>query len=128
MLPAMPVERADDHPTFEIGGNTVTSYAAPARGADEAALFRIDLPAGSGLPPHRHDHFDVFTVAEGAGTVHLGEDAIPIAAGDSVVIPPGELHWMVAGPDGAAIVVTMLAGTQLIREDDGSVLVPPWVS
>jgi hypothetical protein len=33
-----------------------------------------------------------------------------------------------AGPDGATIVVTMLAGTKLIREDDGTVLVPPWVS
>ncbi len=42
----MPVERAADHPTFEIGGNVVTSLAAPARGADEAALFRIHLPPG----------------------------------------------------------------------------------
>jgi len=36
----VPVEHADEHPTFELGGNTITSLAAPGRGADEAALFR----------------------------------------------------------------------------------------
>jgi quercetin dioxygenase-like cupin family protein len=124
----MPVERAADHPTFEIGGNAVTSFAAPARGAEEAALFRIELPAGGGLPPHRHDHFDVFTVTAGGGAVHLEDEVSTLAIGDSVVVPPDTLHWLVAGDDGATIVVTMLAGTKLIREDDGSVVVPPWVS
>jgi quercetin dioxygenase-like cupin family protein len=124
----MPVERAADHPTFEIGGNAVTSFAAPARGAEEAALFQIELPPGGGLPPHRHDHFDVFTVTVGGGAMHLGDEVSTLAAGDSVVVPPDVLHWLVAGDDGATIVVTMLAGTKLIREDDGTVVVPPWVS
>ena len=124
----MPVERAADHPTFEIGGNAVTSFAAPTRGAEEAALFQIELPPGGGLPPHRHDHFDVFTVTAGGGAMHLGDEVSSLATGDSVVVPPDVLHWLVAGDDGATIVVTMLAGTKLIREDDGSVVVPPWVS
>ena len=124
----MPVERAADHPTFEIGGNAVTSFAAPARGADEAALFQIALPPGGGLPAHRHDHFDVFTVVAGGGAMHLGDAVADIVAGDSVVVPPDEVHWLEAGDEGATIVVTMLARTKLIREDDGSVVVPPWVS
>src|ERR1700675_4175273 len=113
----MPVERAADHPTFEIGGNAVTSLAAPARGADDAALFQVDLPAGGGLPPHRHDHFDVFTVTAGGCTGYLGAEVAMLAVGDAVVVPPGELHWVVAGEEGATIVVTMLAGTKMIRED-----------
>lgn len=124
----MPVEHAADHPTFDIGGNTVTSFAAPGRGSDETALFRIDLPPGSGLPPHHHDHFDVFTVTRGGGQMHLGDEVQALAAGDAVVVPPGEVHWLVAGAEGASIVVTMVAGTTLIREDDGSAIVPPWVS
>jgi quercetin dioxygenase-like cupin family protein len=123
----MPVERATDHPTFELGGNTITSLAAPSRGAHEAALFRIDLPPGGGLPAHHHDHLDVFTVESGSGTFFIDEEATELAAGDSVVVPTGAVHYLVAGPEGAAIVVTMLAGTKLIREDDGSVIVPPWV-
>jgi len=123
----MPIERAADHPTFELGGNAITSLAAPARGSDESALFRIDLPAGGSLPAHHHDHFDVFTVTAGSATMHIGEQESEVVTGDAVVVPPETVHWLTAGSDGATIVVTMLAHTKLFREDDGSVGVPPWV-
>ena len=58
----MGIERSAEHPVFELGGNAITSFAAPARGSEEVALYRADVPAGGGLPPHTHDHFDVFTV------------------------------------------------------------------
>jgi quercetin dioxygenase-like cupin family protein len=124
--PTMPVERATDHPTFEIGGNAVTSLAAPARGSQEIALFRTDLQAGGGLPPHTHDHFDIFVVLEGDATCHLGDDTVELATGDSVVVPIGLRHHLEAGERGASIVVAMLGGTRMFR-DDGSELVPTWV-
>jgi quercetin dioxygenase-like cupin family protein len=123
----MPVEPAADHPTFALGTTTVTSLAAPSRGADEAALFRADLPPGGGLPPHHHDHLDVFTLVAGGGTFHIGDDTFELAVGDSAVVPIGAIHHLEAGPEGASIVVTMLAGTKLVRAD-GSETVPPWVS
>jgi len=123
----MPVERAADHPVHQIGGNEVVSLAAPERGSAETALFRVDLPAGSGLPRHRHDHFDVFTVTAGGGTMHIGDEVAELVVGDAAVVPPDTLHWLDAGSEGASIVVTMLPGTKLIREDDGSVVVPSWV-
>jgi quercetin dioxygenase-like cupin family protein len=123
----MDVERAADHPTFELGGNQVTSLAAPSRGAHEAALFKIDLPSGGGLPPHHHDHLDVFTVAGGTGTIHIDDDSHELAVGDSVVVPVGAVHYLEAGGEGVTIVVTMLAGTRLVRPD-GTEIVPPWVS
>jgi quercetin dioxygenase-like cupin family protein len=123
----MSVERAADHPSFELGGNVVTSLAAPGRGAHEAALFRIAVSPGGGLPRHHHDHLDVFTVERGDARFYLGDDVHDLVAGDSVVVPIGEWHHLEAGADGASIVVTMLANTKLIRED-GSVTVPPWVS
>jgi quercetin dioxygenase-like cupin family protein len=126
-LSVMPVERAADHPTFDVGGNAVVSLAAPERGSDETALFRVDLPPGGALPRHHHDHFDVFTVTAGGGTMHLGEEAAALVVGDAAVVPPGVVHWLDAGDEGASIVVTMLPGTKLIREDDSSVVVPPWV-
>ena len=123
----MSVERSADHPTFELGGNAVTSFAAPSRGAVEAALYRVDVPAAGGLPPHHHDHLDVFTVTRGGGTFFLGDETFDLSVGDSVVVPVGVRHYLEAGPDGASIIVTMVAGTKLIR-DDGSEVVPPWVS
>ena len=62
----------------------------------------------------------MFTLVEGAGALHLGDDVHELVPGDSAVIPTGDLHWLVAGPDGAAIVVTMVPRTTLIREADGS--------
>ena len=96
----MAVERAVDHPTFELGGNTVTSLAAPSRGAHEAALFRIDVPPGGGLPAHHHDHLDVFTVESGGGAFHIDETSFELSAGDSVVVPTGAVHYLVAGSTG----------------------------
>jgi quercetin dioxygenase-like cupin family protein len=124
---AMPVERAEDHPVFELGASTITSLAGGARGATEEVLFRIEMPPGAGLPPHHHDHLDVFTIVEGGGTVHIDDVSTPVAAGDSAVVPVGARHYVEAGPEGATLVVTMLTGTKLVR-DDGTEAVPPWVS
>jgi quercetin dioxygenase-like cupin family protein len=123
----MPVERADDHRQFELGGNTITSLASRSLGADESVLFRIAVPPGGGLPRHHHDHLDVFSLERGSGTIHIDDEATIVSMGDSVVVPIGAWHQFVAGEDGASIVVTMLVGTKLIRED-GSESVPPWVS
>jgi quercetin dioxygenase-like cupin family protein len=124
----VPIERAEEHPTFELGGNTITSLAAPSRGAHEAALFRIGVPPGGGLPAHHHDHLDVFAVESGSGTFHIDGESFDLVTGDSVVVPTGAVHHLEASDAGVTIVVTMLAGTKLVRADDGSVLVPPWVS
>ena len=45
-----------------------------------------------------------------------------------MVVPSNVVHWVEAGSGGASLVVTMLAHTKLIREDDGAMIVPPWVS
>ncbi len=121
----MPVARADDHPSFELAGNTITGFASPSRGATECILYRVEVPPGGELPAHRHDHQDVFTVAAGSGTMFIDDEVHPIGPGDSVVVPTGALHRLEAADDGAAILVTMLAGTKFIRED-GSGSVPPW--
>ncbi len=85
----MPVERADDHPQFELGGNTITSLASASLGADESVLFRIAVPPGGGLPRHHHDHLDVFSLERGSGTIHIDDEATMVSMGDSVVVPTG---------------------------------------
>ena len=123
----MPVRRPDDHPQFDLGGDTITSLASPSIGADESVLFRIDLPPGGGLLKHHHDHLDVCTLERGSRTIHIDDEPTMVSMGDVVVVPTGAWHFFVAGEDGATLVVTMLAGTKLIRED-GSETVPPWAS
>lgn len=122
----MPLERAADHPTYELGGNAITSFAAPSRGANEASLFRTQVPPGGGLPKHRHDHLDVFAIERGTATFHVDDETFELATGDSFVVPTGAWHFLEAGSDGVTITVAMLGGTKFIRED-GSEMVPPWL-
>ncbi len=121
----MPVARSADHPAFDLGGNRITGLAAPSSGATECILYRVDVPPGGSLPPHRHDHLDVFALLEGSGAVHIDDEVHEIRAGDSVVVPAGARHWVDAGDAGCTMAVTMLAGTLFIR-DDGTSNVPPW--
>ena len=121
----MPVNRSSDNPTFELGGNAITGLVSPSRGATECILYRIDVPAGGRLPPHRHDHEDVFTLLVGSGMVHIDDERHEVSAGDSVVVPIGALHFVEAGERGCTMLVTMLAGTLFIR-DDGEASVPDW--
>jgi quercetin dioxygenase-like cupin family protein len=123
---AMPVERADEHPTHDFGGNSMTSLIAPSRGGVECALYRVFSPPGHGLPPHRHDHLDTFTVVQGGGMWHMNDETFELRTGDSVVVPIGVRHYLEAGPEGSAFVVAMLPGTKSFL-DDGTELVPPWV-
>jgi quercetin dioxygenase-like cupin family protein len=121
----MPVARSVDNPHFQLNGNTVTGLVSPSRGANECILYRVEFPPGGSIPAHRHDHEDVFTVVEGGATIHIDEDSDELGPNDSVVVPTGALHGIVAGSQGCAIVVTMLAGTLFIRED-GTSAVPAW--
>ena len=121
----MPVARADDQPTFELAGNTITGFASPSRGASECILYRLEMPPGGAVPLHRHDHEDTFTVAAGDLRISIDDETLDIGPGDTVIVPTGARHALEAGPDGAALVVTMLAGTLFIRED-GTASVPPW--
>ena len=47
----MPVARADDHPSFDLGGNTITGFASPSRGATECILYRVEVRPGAACPP-----------------------------------------------------------------------------
>ncbi len=85
----MSIERADDHPTHESSGNTITSLAAPARGASEVALFRTELPPGGALPRHRHDHNHLEAGADGATiTVAMPGGTKLIREDGSEIVPP----------------------------------------
>ena len=121
----MPVARSADHPTFDVERNAVTGIVSPSRGSTECILYRIDVPPGGKLPPHRHDHEDTFTLLEGSATANLDGDVLGISVGDAVIVPTGVLHWVQAGPAGCVMLVTMLAGTLFIPQE-GEAAVPPW--
>jgi mannose-6-phosphate isomerase-like protein (cupin superfamily) len=48
---------------------------------------------------HVHDDEEVFCIVQGRGHLEIDGRIEPLAAGDVVVIEPGENHHVVSGPD-----------------------------
>ncbi len=73
-----------------------------AAGAVKAGLNHVTLaPGGRGAPPHCHTlEEELFVVLDGSGTITLGDDEHPLAAGDVVARPAstGICHHLTAGP------------------------------
>ena len=122
----MPVVRAADNPMFDLQGNTIASFAAPASGAAETIMYRLTVPAGNATPTHRHDHEEVFHLAEGSLAMELGNETVDVWSGDTVVIPPGTFHSVSStGTGDAHLICVMPVGTRFIPPD-GDAAVPPW--
>jgi quercetin dioxygenase-like cupin family protein len=50
--------------------------------------------------PHHHDEmFEIYLVARGESTAKVGGEAVPLQAGDLLVIEPGEAHTFVASSE-----------------------------
>ena len=122
----VPIVRFDDAPEFDLNGIGVRGLAAPSRGASEAMTYRVELLAGQRLPAHSHDHEEVFHVIDGALTVSLDGDEADLAGGDTVMVPPGVMHFSYTREDAAAtLIAVMPVGTVVIRPD-GERVSPPW--
>jgi uncharacterized cupin superfamily protein len=114
--PANVVALADVEPKTLRTGVEVRR-AGSAAGAAKSGLNHATLPAGAlSTPPHVHDlEEEAFFVLEGTGTLLLGADEHPLAAGDVVVRPPasGVSHALRGGPEG----MTYLAYGTRVRGD-----------
>ena len=65
----------------------------PRYGAHYVTQF-IGFIEKSKAPPHTHTYDEVIYILDGTGIVHIDGGAHPIAAGDSVYLPPGSVHCL----------------------------------
>lgn len=57
-------------------------------------ISRIEEPGKSSHPPHRHGGFEAFYIFEGEGTLAVGDTQTRLAAGESIVFDPQEMHGL----------------------------------
>ena len=120
----MPVITADDAPVFETSGNVITALAAPSRGANDAAAWRIRLAADNPSVAHTLTREETFIVLAGTLTARFDDHDESAAAGGALIVPAGRRFHLVA-EDGPAEAVCMLpVGGQAIV--DGAPFTPPW--
>jgi quercetin dioxygenase-like cupin family protein len=120
----MPVIAAEDAPTFEAPGATITGLASPSRGAADTAAWRVRFAAGHASPVHSLDREEVFVVLEGAVTARYADRAETAHAGGALIVPAGEEFSLVAeGAPAEAVCTFPVGGTALLG---GERIVPPW--
>ena len=119
----MPVITAEEAPTFDAGGATITGLASPSRGATDTAAWRVRFAPGQASPPHSLDREEVFVVLEGALTARYADGGETVAAGGALIVPAGREFSLVADAGAEAVCVFPVGGTAQLGEER---IVPPW--
>jgi mannose-6-phosphate isomerase-like protein (cupin superfamily) len=87
----------DLEPFTTLDGSTIREIAGPAwTPARNQSLAEATVPVGGRTIAHYHRTTEeLYFFTAGRGRMTLGDVARDVAAGDCVVIPPGEVHALV---------------------------------
>jgi mannose-6-phosphate isomerase-like protein (cupin superfamily) len=94
----MHLSKLDDlEPFTTLDGSTIREIAGPAwTPARNQSLAEATVPVGGHTIAHYHRTTEeLYFFTAGRGRMTLGDVARDVAAGDCVVIPPGEIHALV---------------------------------
>ena len=94
----MHLSKLDDlEPFTTLDGSTIREIAGPAwTPARNQSLAEATVPVGGHTIAHYHRVAEeLYFFTAGRGRMTLGDVARDVAAGDCVVIPPGEVHALV---------------------------------
>jgi quercetin dioxygenase-like cupin family protein len=93
----MKIQRAHDVPSQPVTmegahGCQVRWLVGRDEGAPNFAMRQFEVAPGGYTPKHSHPYEHEVFVLEGQGVVLEGDVARPLAAGDVVLVVPGEVH------------------------------------
>jgi mannose-6-phosphate isomerase-like protein (cupin superfamily) len=85
---------------------TVFELVSPTGPLRLAGIATCEVDPGARSPLHVHQITEeTYFILDGAGTMVLGDEEVPIGPGDTVLIPPGLPHAIEAGPAGVKLLV-----------------------
>jgi quercetin dioxygenase-like cupin family protein len=94
--PAPLIRRAEDityDPVDAADGMSKGVLLNETHGAPNLAIRRFTLAPGAAVPKHTNEIEHEQYVLSGQYTVGIGEEEHTVAAGDSIFIPAGVVHW-----------------------------------
>ena len=103
----MRIARRDElAPYVTRDGSEIREWVAPGTPGRRQSLAEATVPAGGSTLAHLHRvSEEIYLVTSGGGRLRLGSEVRAIAPGDCVVIPPGTVHQLWAGPAAPLVVV-----------------------
>lgn len=122
----MPMIRSALAPAFHLPGVTFHGLAAPSRGSQENAVWRLVMAPGVEPVPHRLTREEIFVALSGKAVAAIDGEPHALAAGDSLVVPAGtEFSLSNIGAEAFEAVVVLPVGGEAIMAD-GARFTPPW--
>ena len=116
--------RRDATEMHRLGGNHVAGLATAGRGAQQVEMWIGRMEAGASSPPHSHDTEEVVHFLTGRGYATVGGIEFGYEAGDTLILPPGEVHQLVAETESEFVAAMPSGGT--LRLPYGEVMDLPW--
>ena len=84
---------------LSVLGTQVKFLCASSNTAGGFSLLEVELPKGSGAPPHHHPWDEAYYLVSGRLEFQLGMDTIAMSAGDFIYAPGGTVHSFTGASD-----------------------------
>lgn len=120
----MSVFRKEQNLVHSMQGNHIAGVATPTSGARQVEMWHGRMDADSATPPHRHDTEEVVLFLRGSGRATVGDGEVRYQAGDTLILPRGQVHQIFAEAESEFVAAMPLGGT--VTLPDGEVLDLPW--
>ena len=92
----MPIINRDDYGSEELApGVERWALVDGEKGAESTSVGDVVVGAGGAVPTHIHPTEEAMVILEGAMDAVLGDEIIPVSAGQTVLAPPGVRHGFV---------------------------------
>ncbi|HZR79962.1 MAG TPA: cupin domain-containing protein [Candidatus Binatia bacterium] len=118
------VFRKERNEIHSMQGNHIAGVATPASGAQQVEMWRGRMDADSATPPHSHDTEEVVLFLSGTGRATVGDREVRYRAGDTLILPPSQVHQIFAETESEFVSAMPIRGT--VNLPDGSVMDLPW--
>jgi mannose-6-phosphate isomerase-like protein (cupin superfamily) len=120
----MSVLRKEQNQIHSLQGNHIAGVATRASGARQVEMWRGRMDANSATPPHSHDTEEVVFFLAGSGRATLADREVRFGSGDTLILPPAEMHQIFAETD--TEFVSAMPITSTVKLPDGEVMDLPW--
>lgn len=122
----MPIIRAENAPAFTLPSLTVRGLAAPSRGSRETSVWRISVAPGAAGVPHSLDREEIFVALAGSAVATLGEERFELRAGDTLIVPAGQLFALGTASSTAFEALAIAPVGVRATLPGGEPFAPPW--
>jgi quercetin dioxygenase-like cupin family protein len=118
------VFRKEQNQVHSMQGNHIVGVATPTSGAHQVEMWHGRMDADSATPPHSHDTEEVVLFLRGSGRATVAGREIRYQHGDTLILPPAQLHQIFAETDSEFVSAMPIGGT--VISPDGGVMDLPW--